>query len=460
MFNGKKETVRSDSLPSKQIKVSSVDLRNGQQSLFATRFKTEDMLPVLDQMDSAGFLHIEVWGGATFDTCIRFLNDDPWDRLKLFKQHLTNTPTRMLLRGQNLLGYTQYPDDIVERFVYMAAACGMDVFLVFDGLNDVRNCEMAIKAAKAAGKEAHGAILYTVSPVHDTKSFVKTAKQFEKLGVDAIHLIDMAGQMTPTAAYNTIKALKESINVPLHIKCHTTGGMADIAYWEAIRAGVDAVSTCFSAMANGTSNPAVEPLVAALAQTPADTGLNLDQLQQINTYFVGMREKYKEYLSKFTGVDIGVLRHQVPGGMISNLESQLKAMGQSDLIEKVFAEVQNVRRDLGYPPLATPFSQMVGAQSTSNIISGERYKTVFKEVKDYIYGKYGETPGKINEELARKVLGNDKPINTRPGSLLPYSYNEIREKCKAFARTEEDILTYALFPQAGEAFLKQKYDIK
>lgn len=447
-------------LPHKKIGITSVDLRDGQQSLFATRFKTEDMVPILDKMDQVGFEQIEMWGGATFDVCVRYLNDDPWDRVRIFKKHLKKTPIRMLLRGQNLVGYRQYADDIVERFVAAAAKAGIDIFQTFDGLNDIRNCETAIKAIKKSGKELQGVILYTVSPVHTTEKYVAMAKEWEKAGATAVHLVDMAGQMTPYEAYKNVKAVKEAINIPLHFKCHTTGGMADMAYWEAIRAGADVLGTDFSAISYGTSMPAVESWVAALSDTPASTGLDLNLLTEINDYFAMLKEKYKDVLSKFTGVDARVLQHQIPGGMLSNLESQLKMMNAYDRMDEVFVEAQTVRKDLGYPPLATPFSQMVGAQATTNVLTGQRYKMVSREVQNYVRGMYGRAPGPLNPDLVQRVLNGEAPVDCRPGSLVEPEYEKARQESAGFARTEEDILTYALFPATAPAFLKKKYGLE
>lgn len=460
-FKKKKEPVPepASQLPNKKIGIASVDFRDGQQSLFATRWKTEDMIAVLPKMDEVGFDNIQMWGGATFDVCVRYLDDDPWDRLREFKKYLRKTPVRMLLRGQNLVGYRQYADDVVEKFVEAAARAGMDIFEIFDGLNDLRNCELAVKCAKKADRRIQGVILYTISPVHTTEMYVKVAREWEQLGADSILLIDMAGQMTPTSAYKTIKAIKDVIKIPLHFKCHTTGGMADMCYWEGIRAGVDALNTDFSAISYGTAMPAVESWVAALSDTPASTGLDLDLLTDINRHFTMLREKYKDVLSKFTGVDVGVLKHQIPGGMLSNMESQLKMMNAYDRIDEVFAEAQIVRRDLGYPPLATPFSQMVGAQATTNVLTGRRYGTLSKEIQMYVRGMYGRSPGPVSQELKDMVLSGAEPVSVRPGSLVPPEYEKARQESAEFAKYEDDILTYALFPATAPEFLRRKYGI-
>ena len=447
-------------LKHKPIRISSVEFRDGQQSLLATRVKTADMLPILEKMDRAGFCSMEMWGGATFDSCIRFLQEDPWDRVREFKKIMKNTPLRMLLRGQNVLGYKQYPDDIVGLFVEKAAAAGIDIFLVFDGLHDLRNCETAIRAAHKAGKAVEGNLLYTISPVHNIELYVKTAKDFERMGCQAVHFEDMAGQLTPDVAYKAIKAIKEVINIPLHIHCHCTGGMADLAYWEAIKAGVDVIDTDVSALSLGTAHPPTESFIVALKGTPWDTGMDLELVSEINDHFLNMRSKYREFESKFTGVDISVLRHQIPGGMLSNLESQLKQMEASDRINEVLEEVHHVRKDFGYPPLGTPFSQIVGAQATMNVLLGERYKLVSREAKDYIKGLYGKPPGEIDGELEKQVLGSDSRITCRPADLLEPEFETLKAEIGDLAHSEEDVLTYAMFPEVAENFLKAKYNVR
>lgn len=443
--------------PVTPLRVSSVEFRDGQQSLLATRVRTADMLPVLAKMDQVGYSSMEMWGGATFDACIRYLQEDPWERVRAFKQIMKNTPLRMLLRGQNLVGYVQYPDDVVKLFVEKAAAAGIDIFLVFDGLNDIRNCQTAIKAAIKAGKAAEANILYTTSPVHSIEQYVQLAKDYEALGVQAIHFEDMAGLLTPEAAYEAIKAIKAAISIPLHIHCHCTGGMADLAYWEAIRAGVDVVDLGVSALSLGTAHPPLESFVVALCGTKRDTGLDLALVSEINQYFLGVRQKYREHESQFTGVDISVLRHQVPGGMLSNLESQLKQMDVYDQLEAVLEEVHQVRKDFGYPPLGTPFSQIVGAQATMNVLMGERYKMISNESREYIRGMYGNPPGPIDAKLTEQVLGADGRITCRPADLLPPGLAALRAEAGELARTEEDLLTYAMFPLVGAEYLKKKY---
>ena len=445
-------------LPHKKVKIIGSDFRDGQQSLFATRFRTQDILPILPKMDAVGYDSMEVWGGATFDVCIRYLDDDPWERLRSIKQLLPNTRTMMLLRGQNLVGYRQYPDDIVEKFVELAAKNGMDIFVVFDGLNDARNCETAIRAVKKTGKMCCASILYTVSPIHNTEKLVETARAYEKMGVDSIYLADMAGQMTPEEAYRNVKALKNAVNLPLWIACHATGGMAQVAYWEAIRAGADNITCCISNLSGGTSVPALEAMAAMLQGTPADTGFDLGPLDEINRYAGSLGEKYSQYKSQFTGVNVQVLTHQIPGGMMSNMENQLKEMKAIDRLDEVFKEVSVVRKDLGYPPLATPFSQMVGAQATANVLTGNRYSIISKEVREYVKGAYGKTPGPVSEELKKLVLTEgQEEITCRPGSLLAPAWEKMKQETAGLARCEEDVMTYTLFPGVAKEFLTKKY---
>ncbi len=447
----------SASAHARSVKLSSVEFRDGQQSLLATRMTTADMLPVLEKMDRVGYVCMEMWGGATFDSCIRFLGEDPWERVRRFKRIVQKTPLRMLLRGQNLVGYRQYPDDVVERFVAAAAGVGIDVFLIFDGLNDLRNCEAATQAVLRAGKKPEANILYTLSPVHTTEKYVDLAVSFEKMGMEAIHLEDMAGMVDPVSVGETIRAIKAAISVPLHFHSHCTGGMADIAYWEAVHAGADVIDVDVSALALGTSHPPAESLVVALKNTPWATGVDLGLLAEINDYFMQLRKKYKEFESRFTGVDISVLRHQVPGGMLSNLERQLKDMGMADRLDEILVETAAVRKDFGYPPLGTPFSQIVGAQATMNVMTGERYAMLANESMDYIKGNYGKTPGAVAPELLRQVLGEAEPLSCRPADLLEPEYEKMKAESAAFARSDEDVLSYAMFPAVAESFLKKKY---
>lgn len=454
-FWKKKET--AEATEKKPIKISSVEWRDGQQSLLATRIKTEDMLPILPQMDRMGYSCMEMWGGATFDVMIRYLGEDPWDRVRAFKRLCPNTPLRMLLRGQNLIGYVQYPDDIVEKFVELAAKAGIDIFLVFDGLNDIRNTETAIKAVLKNGKKAEGNICYTISPVHTVEKYVQMAKDFQALGVSAIHVEDMAGMMTPKQVTDVITAIRKEVPLPIHFHAHSTGGMADLCYWEAIRAGACVVDCDVSSLALGPSHPPLESIVTALQGTGYEPAIDMDLAMEINRYFAGLREKYKVFASKRTGVDIGVLRHQIPGGMLSNLENQLRQMNAYDRLPEVFEEVHRVHKDFGYPPLATPFAQMVGSQATFNVLMGARYKVLSKESRDYIKGLYGRPPGQIDPALQEKVLGKDGAMNTqRPGALIPPGWERMVQEARGLARTEEDVMTYALFPEIAREFLKKK----
>ena len=461
MFNNFKKRETSDpwarAAKYGPVKLASCDFRDGQQSLIATRMRTEDMLPILPAMDDFGFECIEMWGGATFDSCDRFLREDPWERLKAIKAVCRKTPLRMLLRGQNLLGYTPYPDDIVERFVVKAAEDGIDIFLIFDGLNDIRNCAAAAQAALAAGKRVEGNIQFTSSPVHTVESFVQTARDYVDIGATAVHLEDMGGMIDPTTAAKTVAAVKAAVDVPVHYHSHCTGGMTEITYWEVVRAGADVIDVDCSALALGTSHPAAESMIAVLKGTPRDTGLDYAKLAPITAYLKEVRAKYAQFESKLKGVDINVVRHQIPGGMRSNLESQLAAMNASGRLDEVLEEVPRVRADLGYPPLGTPFSQMCGAQASMNVLAGERYKAIPKEVVAYVKGQYGRAPGPISETLKEKILGDEQPITCRPADLIQPGYERIKAECADVARTEEDILTYAMFPAVAREYLAEKY---
>lgn len=440
-----------------RLRLASCDLRDGQQSLIATRMRIDDMLPVLGMIDDAGFICAEVWGGATFDVCLRYLNEDPWDRLRTIKAHMKKTPLRMLLRGQNLLGFKQYPDDIVERFIAKSAEAGMDIFLIFDILGDMRNCETAINAVKKAGKIAEGEISYTIGPVYDMALYARQARQLVDMGVKAIHVEDGSGILTPVAARELTRTLKAAVNVPIHLHCHATGGLADLAYWEAIKAGVDVVDTDLSALSLGTSHPPTESIVVALQGTPRDTGLDLGLLERINRHLLDVRKKYKEFESNFTGVDIGVFQHQVPGGMLSNLEFQLRQMKSDHRLQEVLDEVYAVRRDFGWPPLGTPLAQIVGAQAAMNVLSGERYRNVPVESRNYIKGMYGIPPGPIDPEVEKKILGEQQRLSCRPADLLEPAYERCAEEIGALARTEEDVISYAMFPAQAREFLSKKY---
>lgn len=445
-------------LPKKRVQICSADFRDGQQSLYATRFYTKEILPVIPQMDQLGYASMEMWGGATFDVCMRYLNDDPWERLRQIKAGLKNTPTMMLLRGQNLVGYRQYADDVVEKFVDLAAKNGIDIFVVFDGLNDARNCETAIRAVKKNKKTCCGSILYTVSPIHNIKKLVETGMDYKKMGVDYILLADMAGQMTPNESYKSVKALKEATGLPIQVSFHATGGMAYNAYWEAVRAGADILTCCVSNLSGGTSLPSAEVMNAMLKGSGADPKMDMGLLEEVNEKIGEVCRNHQDVKSQFTGVNVKVLKHQVPGGMLSNLESQLKAMNMLHRIDEVFQEVQVVRRDMGYPPLATPFSQMVGAQATANVLTGKRYSILSREVKEYVRGAYGKTPGEIAPELKELVLGGESQvIACRPGSILSPEWDKGVKGSAGFAACEEDVMSYILFPAVAEGYLKKKY---
>jgi len=448
------------------IKITETVLRDAHQSLIATRMKTEDMLPVIEKMDKVGYHSLECWGGATFDACLRFLNEDPWERLRKIRDKAKNTKLQMLLRGQNLLGYKHYADEVVEYFVQKSIANGIDIIRIFDALNDPRNVEVAIKATKKEGGHAQGAVCYTISPFHDLDQFVKDAKTLVEMGADSICIKDMAGLLTPYAAYDLVKALKENIKVPIQLHTHYTSGVASMTYLKAIEAGCDVVDCAISPMSMGTSQPPTEAIVATLQGTKYDTGYDLKLLSEIADYFRPLREAYlKSGLldTKVMGVDINTLLYQVPGGMLSNLVSQLKQFGKEDKFQEVLAEVPRVREDLGYPPLVTPTSQIVGTQAVMNVISGERYKMVPKETKALVKGEYGKTPAPIKEEIVRKIIGDEERITCRPADLLEPELDDIRNEMKEYLEQDEDILSYALFSQVAKKFFEfrkaQKYKI-
>jgi len=410
-------------------------------------------------MDKVGYHSLECWGGATFDACLRFLNEDPWERLRKIRDKAKNTKLQMLLRGQNLLGYKHYADDVVEYFVQKAVANGIDIIRIFDALNDPRNVEVAIKATKKEGGHAQAAVCYTISPFHSLEQFVKDAKKLVEMGADSICIKDMAGLLTPYNAYELVKALKENVKVPIQLHTHYTSGVASMTYLKAIEAGCDVVDCAISPMSMGTSQPPTEAIVATLQGTPYDTGYDLKLLSEIADYFRPLREKYlKSGLldTKVLGVDINTLLYQVPGGMLSNLVSQLKQFGKEDKFEEVLAEVPRVREDLGYPPLVTPTSQIVGTQAVMNVISGERYKMVPKETKALVKGEYGKTPAPIKEEIIKKIIGDEKRITCRPADLLEPELDKIRDEMKEYLEQDEDVLTYALFPQVAKKFFEYR----
>jgi len=442
----------------KKIEVTDVILRDAHQSLIATRMRTEDMLPICDKLDQVGYWSLEVWGGATFDACVRFLKEDPWERLRQLRAALPNTRLQMLLRGQNLLGYRHYADDVVEAFVHKAAENGIDVFRVFDALNDLRNIETAMKAVNAAGKHAQGTICYTTSPVHTPELFVKQAKDIQAMGADSIAIKDMAGLLTPYATEELVRAIKSEVDLPLVVHSHATSGLAAMCQLKAIEAGADRIDTAISSFAQGTSHPATESQVAALKGTGYDTGLDLELLSEIADYFREVRKKYHQFESEFTKEDVSVQINQVPGGMMSNLANQLKEQNALEKIRDVFNEIPKVRKDLGFPPLVTPTSQIVGTQAVYNVLSGQRYKTITNEVKRYLQGGYGQPPAPVDNGLLKKAIGNESVNEGRPADLLSAELGKLREDIGRLATSEEDVLTYAMFPDLGREFLQQRND--
>ncbi len=440
----------------RKLAISELALRDGHQSLLATRMRLEDMLPICDKLDQVGFWSIEAWGGATFDTCLRYLKEGPWVRLRELKKALPNTPLQMLLRGQNLLGYRHYADDVVMKFVDMAAANGVDVFRIFDAMNDLRNVRVAIKQVKANGKHAEGAISYTVSPVHTLDHFLDLAKGFEDLGCDTLAIKDMAGLLTPTATRELVSALKQSIEIPIHLHCHATSGVAEMVQWEAVHAGCDIIDTAISPLAGGTSHPPTEAMVAAFQGTEFDTGLDIELLQDIAAYFKDVRKKYARFESHVTGVDTRVFINQIPGGMISNLANQLRDQGALDKMDEVLEEIPRVRKDFGYPPLVTPTSQIVGTQAVLNVVSGKKYKVITNETKAYLKGMYGQPLGTVNEEVRKLALGDEEPITVRPADLLEPELDALTREIGDKARSVEDVLSYALFPAIALEFFEER----
>ena len=443
-------------IAAKKIHVTDTILRDAHQSLIATRMRTEDMLPICAKLDKVGYWSLEVWGGATFDSCVRFLKEDPWERLRQLRAALPNTRLQMLLRGQNLLGYRHYSDDVVRAFVAKAAVNGIDVFRIFDAMNDVRNLRVSIEAVKAAGKHAQGTLCYTTSPVHTVEAFVAQAKQMEAMGCDSVAIKDMAGLLTPYATGELVKALKAEQSLPVFIHSHDTAGLSAMCQLKAIENGAEHIDTAISSFAWGTSHPGTESMVAALRGSEYDTGLDLPLLQEIGLYFYAVRKKYHQFESEFTAVDTRVQVNQVPGGMMSNLANQLKEQGALHRINEVFDEIPRVREDLGFPPLVTPTSQIVGTQAVFNVLAGERYKTITNEVKLYLQGRYGKTAGAVNEKLRRQAIGSEDVIEVRPADLIKPEMSKLREEIGALAKSEEDVLTYAMFPDIGRKFLEER----
>ena len=440
-----------------RVKLTDTVFRDAHQSLLATRMRTRDMLPIAEKMDQVGFFSLETWGGATFDTCIRYLNEDPWERLRALKKAMPNTPMQMLLRGQNLVGYRHYADDVVDKFVEKAAHNGVDIFRIFDAVNDIRNMERSIKAAKKMEKHIQGGISYTISPVHSNELFAQFAVRLAELGCDSICIKDMAGLITPKNAHELIRAIKKEVSLPINLHTHCTSGMAQMSYFYACQAGVDILDTAMSPLSGGSSQPATESLAASLQGTPYDTGLDLELLTEIKRYFEKIMEIYAPVFNPISArLDTNVLVYQVPGGMLSNLVSQLVEQKALDKYEEVLVEIPKVRKDLGYPPLVTPTSQIVGTQAVLNVITGDRYKMVPKEVKDYVKGLYGKSPAMIDPKVRLKVLCDEEPITVRPADLLVPEYENAKKAVDALklAKQEEDYLTYALYPQVALKFLQ------
>jgi oxaloacetate decarboxylase alpha subunit len=439
-----------------RVKITDTTVRDGHQSLWATRMRTEDMLPILEKMDQIGYHSLEVWGGATFDVCMRYLYEDPWERLRQIKKVVKNTPLQMLLRGQSAVGYTHYPDDIVEAFVHKAVENGMDIIRIFDALNDVRNMETAIKATKAAGGHAQATVSYTLSPVHTVEQYLQTAEQLAEMGADSICIKDMAGLLAPYRAYELVKLFKQKLNLPVQLHCHYIGGMAVGTYLKAIEAGVDVIDTASVPLAFGASQPPVETVVRALKATPHDTGLSLRSLFEVAEYFEDLRKKlgYERGVTRIN--DMRVFEHQVPGGMITNLVSQLEEQKALHRLDEVLQEIPRVREELGYPPLVTPTSQIVGTQAVLNVLTGKRYKLIPGEVRAYVQGYYGEPPAPIDPAISRKVLGDKEMITCRPADLLEPKLDKLREEIKDLAESEEDVISYALFPQIARRFFQAR----
>ena len=438
---------------SNKIMFTDTTLRDAHQSLLATRMRTDEMLPILEQIDSVGYYSLEMWGGATFDVCMRYLNEDPWERLRLIREKVKNTKLQMLLRGQNILGYSNYPDDILELFIKKAIDNGIDVIRVFDALNDSRNLYKSIEIAKKYGAEVQGAISYTISPVHTVEKYIEFAKELVDLQVDTICIKDMAGLLTASVAYELVKEFKKKFNVPVQVHSHCTTGLTDMAYAAAIDAGADVIDTATSALAYGTSQPAIEAFAFTF-----NSSIDMNKLKKINNYFSKVRKNHKDTDISMIGIDVRVLEAQVPGGMLSNLINQLKSQNALNRYDDVLNEIRVVRKDLGYPPLVTPTSQIIGVQSVFNVLTGERYKMINKETKNYVKGMYGKPPAPINSEVMKKILGNENPIERRPADMLKPMLEQRKKEIGVLAQTDEDLLSYCVFPQVAKKFLETKYE--
>lgn len=453
----KQKPANETALPKRKVGIMETGFRDAHQSIMATRLSTEDMIPIAEAVDEVGYHSVEMWGGATFDSAMRFLGEDPWDRLRQLRKRLKKTKTQMLLRGQNLVGYKHYADETVREFVKRAVGNGIDIVRIFDALNDLRNMSIAAEQVKKEGAHLQMAISYTISPVHTLDLFVKQARDMADMGADSIAIKDMAGLLSPVEADALVRAIKKKVDLPLQIHSHYTSGMAAMSYLAAVEAGADIVDCAISPFAMGTSQPATETMVAALKGGPLDTGLDLEKLLPVAEYYMKLTDKYKDLIMGISGVNINILLYQIPGGMYSNLQSQLKEAGMLDKFRDVMEEVPRVRKEMGYPPLVTPTSQIVGTQAAMNIISGERYKIVPKEVYQYFRGYYGKTPAPVDPEIQKKILGDEPQITVRPGEKIEPELDAARKEIGVWATQPEDVLSYVLFPQVAKDFLPKKF---
>ena len=445
----------------KKIRFVDTILRDAHQSLIATRMSTEQMLPILENLDEAGYYALEVWGGATFDACLRFLNEDPWERLRTIRKHVKKTKLQMLLRGQNILGYKHYPDDVVEAFVQKAIENGIDIVRVFDALNDLRNLETSMMAIKKYGGQCQACICYTISDIHTVDYYVKLAGEMAKMGADSIAIKDMSGILTPDTAYKLVKGIKGITNLPIEVHTHATSGISEMTYMKAVEAGADIIDTAVSTFSGGTSQPATESMAIVLSELGYDTGLDLKKIKYVADYLKPLKDQFRKdgiLNPKVMDVEPDTLIYQVPGGMLSNLLSQLKDAHKEDKFEDVLREVPKVRAELGYPPLVTPLSQMVGTQALMNVLSGERYKMIPTEIKDYVKGLYGTPPGSISMEMKEKIIGDEDVLTMRPADLLAPAMENYRKELGLLAESTEDVLMYALFPTLALPFLKKRQD--
>lgn len=446
-----------------QLKITETVLRDANQSLIATRLPIEKFRGILEKIDEAGYYSIECWGGATFDSCLRYLNEDPWERLRIIKSKMKKTKTQMLLRGQNLLGYRHYPDDVVRSFIAKSVENGIDIIRIFDALNDIRNIGVAVDETLKRGAHAQGAIVYTISPIHNIESYARLGKSMEDMGVNSICIKDMAGILSPKDAFEIVKALKETVSIPVFLHTHSTTGLGPMTLLKAVEAGADGIDTAISSFSGGTSQPATETMDYVMKQYGYETGLNTSVLKEINDYFAPIQKEFLESgkLNPYVlGTKTDALTYQVPGGMLSNLISQLKQQNSLDKLDEVLKEIPRVREDLGYPPLVTPMSQMVGTQAAANVLSGERYKIILKEVKAYVRGEYGRAPGKVSEELIKRILGDEKPLEIRFADTLKPAIPDAEKKLEGIAESREDVLSYILFPQVAEEFFKKRQELK